>query len=215
MSKLEDVRPEDIRRHFDRHAPHYDNPFTAFIGERELRVIRKLAPPNSAVLDYGCGTGRTTLDLLRRGCQVTAYDLSAEMQALAKQRAEFEGYSAELTTDPAFLTGRRWFLVTCIGVLDYYSDPLPLLSMLADYLAPGGRLVVTYPNALSPLGWMYALGSRLRFPVRPHTARFAQRVAAQAGLQVSFVGYAFPAWRILGHTLVVRMEIPSGPKLIV
>ena len=83
-----------------------------------------------------------------------------------------------------------------------------LFRSLAGYLDPGGSLVVTYPNALSPLGWMYALGSRLRFPIQPHTARFARRVAVQAGLQVSFIGYAFPAWRIIGHTLVVGMEKP-------
>jgi 2-polyprenyl-3-methyl-5-hydroxy-6-metoxy-1,4-benzoquinol methylase len=210
MPKLEDVRPDDVRRHFDRHAPHYDNPVTAFIGERELRVIRKLVQPGSTVLDYGCGTGRTTLDLLRRGCRVTAHDLSGEMQALAKARAQVEGFSAEFTTDPSLLAGRQWPLVTCIGVLDYYADPLPLLHLLAGYLAPGGSLVVTYPNALSPLGWMYALGSRLRFPIQPHTARFARWVALEAGLQVSFIGYAFPAWRIIGHTLVVGMGKPSG-----
>jgi 2-polyprenyl-3-methyl-5-hydroxy-6-metoxy-1,4-benzoquinol methylase len=206
----DDVRPDDIRRHFDHRAPHYDNPVTAFIGEYELRVIRPLAPPGSTVLDYGCGTGRTTLDLLRRGCRVTAYDLSGAMLALAHAQAQVEGFSAEFTTDPAQLTGRQWLLVTCIGVLDYYADPLPLLVSLAGYLAPAGRLVVTYPNALSPLGWLYALGSRLRFPIHPQTERFARRVATQAGLQVSFTGYAFPAWRMVGHTLVVGMEKPSG-----
>lgn len=200
---------DDIRSHFDRHAPHYDNPVTAFIGERELRIIRKLVPPGSTVLDYGCGTGRTTLDLLRRGCQVTAYDLSGEMQALAKARAQSEGFSAEFTTDLALLADRQWPLVTCIGVLDYYADPLPLLRLLACHLAPEGRLVVTYPNALSPLGWLYTLGSRLRFPIQPHTARFARQMADQAGLQTSFIGYAFPAVPVLGHTLVVGMEKPS------
>ncbi len=87
MAKHGNVRPEDVRNHFDHHAPHYDNPVTAFIGERELRVIRPLVPPGSTVLDYGCGTGRTTLDLLRRGCRVTAYDLSGGMLALARARA--------------------------------------------------------------------------------------------------------------------------------
>jgi 2-polyprenyl-3-methyl-5-hydroxy-6-metoxy-1,4-benzoquinol methylase len=213
MPKHEDSRPDEVCKHFDRHAPHYDNPVTAFIGERELRVIRRLAPSGSNALDYGCGTGRTTLDLLRRGCQVTAYDLSKEMQALAKGRAQAEGFSAEFTTDPSILTGRQWALITCIGVLDYYADPLPLLRLLAGYLASGGMLVVTYPNALSPLGWLYALGSRLRFPIQLHTARFACQVAAEAGLQVCFIGYAFPAWRIVGHTLVVGMEKPSRLKL--
>jgi 2-polyprenyl-3-methyl-5-hydroxy-6-metoxy-1,4-benzoquinol methylase len=210
LSKTGNVRPDEVSRHFDRLAPHYDNPVTAFIGERELRVIRRLVSPGSTVLDYGCGTGRTTLDLLRRGCQVTAYDLSGEMLARAQAQAQVEHFSAEFITDLAILAGRQWPLVTCIGVLDYYADPLPLLSSLAGYLAPAGRLVVTYPNALSPLGWFYALGSRLRFQIHLHTERCARQVATQAGLQVISTGYVFPAWGIIGLTLVVGMEKPSG-----
>jgi Obg family GTPase CgtA-like protein len=78
---------KQISRRFDSRAARYDNPLTAFIGERELRVIRRLVPPGANVLDYGCGTGRTTLDHLRRGCAVTAYDISAKMLALAETPA--------------------------------------------------------------------------------------------------------------------------------
>ena len=197
--------PEDIRQHFNRRAAHYDNPVTAFIGERELRLIRKLVPRGSTVLDYGCGTGRTTIDLLRRGCRVTAFDISQEMIRLAESRAGQLGFSAEFTTDADQLAGRVWPLVTCIGVLDYYVDTQPLLELLGSYLALGGRLIVTYPNALSPLGWAYALGSRFHFPVIPHTPHYARQVAFRSGLQSIRLGYAFPAIPFLGHTLVIEM----------
>lgn len=196
---------EDVRRHFNRRAAHYDNPVTAFIGERELRLIRQLVPQGSTVLDYGCGTGRTTIDLLQRGCRVTAYDISQEMIGLAEARAGQLGFSAEFTTDADQLAGRVWPLVTCIGVLDYYADTQPLLKLLGSFLAPGGHLIVTYPNALSPLGWAYALGSRFRFPVVPHTPHYARQVALCSGLQSISLGYAFPAIPLLGHTLVVEM----------
>jgi 2-polyprenyl-3-methyl-5-hydroxy-6-metoxy-1,4-benzoquinol methylase len=149
-----------IEQHFDDRAARYHNPVTDFMGERELRVIRRYVPPGSHVLDYGCGSGRTTLDHLARGCRVTAYDLSQEMLALAEERARRLGHGGEFTADAATLAGRRWPLVTCIGVLDYYVDPAPLLATLRGHLAPGGRLVVTWPNAASPLGQAYALGPR-------------------------------------------------------
>ena len=199
------TRPKDIRQHFNRRAAHYDNPVTAFIGERELRLIRKLIPPGSTVLDYGCGTGRTTIDLLKRGCHVTAFDISQEMIRLAEERAGQLDFSAEFTTDAEKLLGRVWPLVTCIGVFDYYADSRPLLGLLGSYLPPGGHLIVTYPNALSPLGWMYALGSRFRFPVIPHTPHYARQVALRSGLQSISISFAFPAIPYLGHTLVVEL----------
>jgi len=199
------TRLEHVRQHFDQRAARYDNPVTAFIGERELRLIRKRVPPGSSVLDYGCGTGRTTLDLLQRGCRVTTFDISPEMIGIAERRARHLGISAEFTTSTDQLTGRVWPLVTCIGVLDYYADPQPLLGQLASYLAPDGRLVVTYPNALSPLGWFYALGSRFRLRVIPHTPGFARQAALRCGLRCTHLDYAFPALPLLGHTLVIEM----------
>ena len=199
-------RFERIGSSFDERAAHYHNPVTDFMGERELRVIRALVPDGSRVLDYGCGTGRSTLDLLRRGCEVTAYDLSAEMLAICRDRTDAEGHECELTTDEAALAGREWPVVTAIGVLDYYPDPVPMLETLAARLDPGGRLVVTFPNALSPLGWAYWLGSRFTFPATPRTPAFVRAAAGRAGLRVAGVAYAAPAIRPLGHTLVFGLQ---------
>ncbi len=198
---------ERIEEHFDERAASYHNPVTDFMGERELRVIRRFVPEGAKVLDYGCGTGRTTMDHLRRGCDVTAYDLSREMLAIAERRAAAAGQPAEFTADEATLAGRRWPVVTCIGVLDYYPDPLPLLKTLRGYLAPGGLLVATYPNALSPLGWAYALGSRLfTYPSNLRTPGAARRAAAEAGMTVTALRHAAPQLPPIGHTLVLAME---------
>lgn len=197
-----------MAQRFNARARRYDNPVTAFIGECEMRVIRPLVPAGSVLLDYGCGAGRSALDHLRRGCHVTGYDISGEMLALARARAQARGLAAtaEFTADEARLAGRTWPVVTAIGVLDYYPDPAPLLKTLRGYLAPGGCLVVTYPNALSPLAWLYALGSRFTVPCVPRTPAFARRAAAQAGLQVFSLSYAFPAVAGLGHTLVLGLS---------
>ena len=198
-----------VARHFDGRAARYDNPVTAFVGERELRVIRPLVPAGAVVLDYGCGTGRSALDHLRRGCHVTAFDISRNMLSRAEARAQAEGWSAEaeFTADETRLAGRTWPVVTAIGVLDYYADPAPLLKTLSQYVAPGGGLVVTYPNALSPLAWGYALGSRFTFPALPRTPAFARQAAQQAGLAVVCLAYAFPAGAPWGHTLVLKLGL--------
>jgi 2-polyprenyl-3-methyl-5-hydroxy-6-metoxy-1,4-benzoquinol methylase len=199
----------DIRHRFDSRAAHYDNPITAFVGERELRAIRKLVPPHMEVLDYGCGTGRTTLDHLRRGCKVTAYDISPKMLAIAETKAAEMGFEAGFTTDPGRLEGRTWPIVTCIGVMDYYPDPVPLFKTLRAYLEPAGRLVVTFPNALSPSAWMYVAGSRFTVPAMARTPGFVSRSAARAGFRVTSFYYAFPAIPPLGHTLVAGLQLQT------
>jgi len=196
---------KQVGNRFDNRAEQYDNPLTAFIGERELRAIRALVPPHSEVLDYGCGTGRTTLDLLARGCSVTAYDISSEMLARAKVKTLKKGFSAEFTADESLLFKRQWPVVTCIGVLDYYINPVPLLKTLCGYLEPGGILVVTYPNGLSPLGWIYALTSHFTVPSHLKSPRSVRDAAAQVGLKIFSLKFAFPALAPIGHTLVVGM----------
>jgi 2-polyprenyl-3-methyl-5-hydroxy-6-metoxy-1,4-benzoquinol methylase len=196
---------KQVGNRFDNRAEQYDNPLTAFIGERELRAIRALVPPHSEVLDYGCGTGRTTLDLLARGCSVTAYDISSEMLVRAKVKALKKGFSAEFTADESLLFKRQWPVVTCIGVQDYYIYPVPLLKTLCGYLEPGGILVVTYPNGLSPLGWIYALTSHFTVPSHLKSPRSVRDAAAQVGLKIFSLKFAFPALAPIGHTLVVGM----------
>jgi 2-polyprenyl-3-methyl-5-hydroxy-6-metoxy-1,4-benzoquinol methylase len=199
-----------LRQRFEQRADHYENPLTAFIGERELRQIRPLVPPGAAVLDFGCGSGRVTLDLARRGHPVTAYDISPRMMALARAKAEALPPEARarlvFITDLAEIEGRSWPCITCIGVLDYYPDPRPLLRSLAALLRADGRLVITFPNALSPLGWLYALASRWTVPATPRTPAFALQAARQSGFSVRALRYAFPALPILGHTLILALE---------
>jgi hypothetical protein len=63
--------------------------------------------------------------------------------------------------------------------------------------------VLTFPNASSPLGWLYALGSRLTIPVTPRTAAFVRQAIQAAGLAIGELRYAFPSRPRLGHTLVL------------
>ena len=200
------MKAAQIARGFDTRATHYDNPFTTFIGERELRMIRTLVPANSQVLDYGCGNGRTTLDLLLRGCSVTAYDISVNMLAVARSKIHNLGREAEFVSDAEQLSARSWPVVTCIGVLDYYPDPVPILLSLREHLEPGGKLIVTYPNALSPCAWLYMLGSKFTVPATPRSPAFVSRAAKQAGLHIKRMLYAFPSIAPLGYTIVLAIS---------
>jgi len=82
---------------------------------------------------------------------------------------------------------------------------------LNRYLEKTGRLIVTWPNALSPFGWLYFVFSRFTTPSTPRTPMFIRRVAKDkdGGLQISSLLYAFPSWAPLGHTMVAEMRRSS------
>ena len=82
---------------FDAHAPVYqDNIFTKNTPPEVDFLIEELAlPPAGSILDVGCGTGRQSIELARRGYSVTGLDLSSAMLGRAAAAAEAAGVSVE------------------------------------------------------------------------------------------------------------------------
>ncbi len=200
---------EVIRRYFDRRATRYErNLFTRWVGRSELAVLRAMIPPApqpgvTPALDFGCGTGRVTRLLLELGYATTGYDLSPGMLAQA-QAALGPRPGVTLTADRRRIQ-RPWPLIVSLGVLDYYPDSGLLWREWGELLAPDGLLVVTAPNASSPLAWLYAVTSRLSCPAFPATAHELRERARLAGLTVTDLRGAFPQHPVWGHTLVLRL----------
>ncbi len=202
-----------IRQQFDQHANAYGrNPLTHWIGGSELAAIERLIPPAAELgitraLDFGCGTGRLTAVLLDLGYHVTGYDLSPEM--VAKAAAQLGNHPHRprltLTTDSRAIQG-KWPLITALGILDYYADPLPLWQEWQQLLAADGRLVVTSPNARSPLVWLYTLASRFTCPAQGHTVEDLRKTAVAANLALTDIHPVFPHHAQLGHTLVMGLQ---------
>jgi demethylmenaquinone methyltransferase/2-methoxy-6-polyprenyl-1,4-benzoquinol methylase len=102
------------------------------------------------VLDVGCGTGALTLRAARRGARVKGIDVSAEMLALAAQRAHDAGLDGRVTLAErgvAELDGeaRGGFDVVTSGLcLSELSDDevAYALHQARRVLAPGGLLLV-------------------------------------------------------------------------
>jgi SAM-dependent methyltransferase len=208
-----DRRAESVRQSFDRRAPRYGrNPFTHWVGRSELAALRTLIPPASQpgitpALDFGCGSGRATRLLLECGYRTTGYDLSLAMLGLA-QAALGRHSNVTFTANRQELPG-DWPLIISLGVLDYYPDTTPLWQEWRNLLAPAGVLVVTAPNAASPLAWLYALVSRFTCPAYPASARQLSRESGQAGLVITDQCAAFPGHPWLGHTLALRLRRPG------
>ena len=115
-----------------------------------LALRRWLAvPPNTRVLDVGCGVGRWSRRLATRGAQVTGIDLSPTMIAEAARRADAAGIGSRCrfaTQNLANLdAGAQFDLVLGVTVLQHILDPQALraaLRRMTEHLAPGGRMVL-------------------------------------------------------------------------
>ncbi|MFP3879354.1 MAG: class I SAM-dependent methyltransferase [Dehalococcoidia bacterium] len=149
---------------FDAHAPIYDaNIFTKntvnevdfLLEELELKV-------GDSVLDVGCGTGRHSIELAKRGYSVTGLDLSAEMLAEAATKAEAENVKVEWVrsdaTQFAFPAKFDAAICLCEGALgllsqtdDPISQPLAILRNVSRSLKPGAKAVFTVLNAAAML----------------------------------------------------------------
>lgn len=199
-----------IRQRFDRLAGQYlRNPITHWVGRSELSALREMIPPlketgKQPVLDFGCGTGRVTAMLLDMGFKVTGYDLSPGM--LDRARAELgENPDVVFTSDPKAIQS-PWPLIVALGVLDYYEDTTPLWQEWKRLLSPSGTLLVTAPNARSPLAWFYTFLSRFTCQAHVTTPERLIPAAKAYGFTLIRSKTVFPQ-RQWGHTLVLGFQL--------
>ena len=109
----------------------------------------------ASVLDAGCGTGRVAIELGRRGRAVTGVDLDPRMLTAARQKAPGLSWVEGDLADPALAFDRQFDVVAMAGNVLIFVAPGTegsVVSNLARWLVPGGRLIAGYslrPDRLS------------------------------------------------------------------
>jgi len=122
---------------------------------RHLNEARDLA--GQQVLEVGCGRGGFSRWLVtRRPARLVAFDLSEVAIAKARTAARDAGLPAiawgvgDIQTLP-FGDAMFGTVISC-ETIEHVPDPAGAVRELARVLAPGGRLWLTSPNYLGPLG---------------------------------------------------------------
>ena len=145
---------------FDDYAETYDREsFTAGTsGEVDFIESEIGAVKATRILDIACGTGRHSIELARRGYQVTGVDLSESQLARARKKADEAGVAVEfLRMDAAELPFRNTYglaLMLCEGafpLMETDEKNFRILQSASAALEPGGKLICTTLNALFPL----------------------------------------------------------------
>ena len=113
----------------------------------QLVALLDLAP-GSRVLDCPCGPGRHTLELSRRGYQVTGVDRTVAYLDLARQRAQAEGLTAEIVLEDMRRFSRPDTFDAALSMFTsfgYFDDPAENRQVLRNYhrsLKAGGVLLM-------------------------------------------------------------------------
>ncbi len=145
---------------FDAHAPIYeDNIFTKnTIREVDFLLEELSLQPGGSILDVGCGTGRHSIELAKRGYAVTGLDLSSEMLARAADAAKSAAVNVDWIRSDAtgFSLPKKYDGAVCLcegafGLLgqgdDSIGQPLSILCNIARCLKPQAKAVLTVLNA--------------------------------------------------------------------
>lgn len=149
---------------FDAHAPHYlKNSFTKnTLSEVDFILDELKLPPGSAILDVGCGTGRHSVELAKRGFQVTGIDISSGMLAEARKAASESGVDVKwIECDAVKFTSPQTFdAAICLcegafGLVGMDEEPIEhdmaILNNISISLKPKGRFILTTLNAYSKI----------------------------------------------------------------
>ena len=96
-------------------------------------------------LDLGCGTGNMTLELSKRGIDMTGIDISEDMLMVAREKSENQNilYLNQDMTEFE-LYGTVDFIVSGLDCLNYITDKRDLLKVMKlvnNYLDPGGLFI--------------------------------------------------------------------------
>lgn len=211
---------ESVRRYFDREVADYleayedrhagDVRHDAFAERRDL-VLAMTPPSARRVLDIGAGPGVFTPQLLERGAACAVVDLSYEMVAVARRQLGGtpgpKGPGLQPKGPGLQHVQRAWFIVgdidrlplatasfdaaLCVGVLQYLPSLDFAFAELARVVAPGGHVILTFPNARSPLNTLH------------RAAVGVARGALAAGRNVGLGGAPDPS------RLTFRQDIPN------
>jgi SAM-dependent methyltransferase len=138
-----------MNRAYSEFATVYDELMTDIPYDAYIDIIDVAAGgiDGKRVLDIGCGTGLLSMKLAKQGAQVTGIDLSADMLAVAEERAQSLSLPVQFMEQPMQkLKGFTDYDIAVIAIdsLNYLpnrEDVISTFRQIHSALAVGGKLI--------------------------------------------------------------------------
>lgn len=138
----------------DRRYWHYEYQMTA----RHIVPLMRgwgIAAEGTSLLDVGCGDGGGVCAFVDAGLRCKGFDLESrriELAEFMKGKRQCEFRTGDIAADPRPFQNERFDLVFLHDVIEHLDYKEEMLRMLGKYLAPGGRIVMTFPPYYSAYG---------------------------------------------------------------
>jgi len=121
--------------------------------EKEINFNKSLK-----ILDVGCGTGRHSIELTKRGYRITGIDLSESQLKRAREKAEADNLSIDFQLQDArnlpFDSEFDVAIMMCEGgfsLMETDEMDFEILKNIKKSLKPQAKFIFTAPNALFPI----------------------------------------------------------------
>ena len=145
--------------------------------QKLLRLASRFRPleAGTRLLEVGIGTGWFLMLSARRGLECVGLDISPQVIAFVRTRAEQDGVSLDLrlgNIEETVLEREAFDVVMAESVFEHVEDWRRGLANVAACLRPGGVLILTSTNRFSPRSGEYPLPfygwlpNRLRYWLR-------------------------------------------------
>ena len=168
----------------DAYQPHQvAKGFGAWLNGSKSSAFRWV-PPNVRVLDIGCGFGESLGYHAARGCDVYGMEADENIRRVADKF----GFKVHVGLfDPGIYEPDFFDYVTMDQVMEHVTDPLETLQGVARVLKPGGKAILTTPNAN---GWGAKVFGRkwinwhAPYHLQFYSKQSMRRLAEKAGLEI-------------------------------
>jgi len=172
---------------YDRVGAEYDRRYQGAYGRYHRRLETDLVlgflPTNVGVLlDLGTGTGRIPIEMQGRVHLALGIDLSREALRVASVKRIRNSSFICMNARQLALPDGSVDSVTCLGLLEYVSDPRPYFAEAARVLRPGGVFCFTCYNRY---GWVRALQERWSRRLRHLSGRSVEAPIRTGGASFS------------------------------
>jgi 2-polyprenyl-3-methyl-5-hydroxy-6-metoxy-1,4-benzoquinol methylase len=190
----------------------HDAKYVVPYEQRRLSILRGLIPEGNGdtALDLGCGSGFVSQMLVSRGWSVTSVDLHPENVDRARPRVDRAIHGDAVGVSRSLEGGSYGFI--CVTELIEHlgeSDRVDLLRETGRLARPGGRLLLSTPNKMSPEGlYGYYYAELIRgVPFRAWDATH-QRIYSSFGVRAALKRAGWRLRKTVGYYYRGRISLP-------